>query len=94
MESQAKFSIGIYGCKKRSSEFEISSPISKSTLRKIEIERVRPETQARQIFFTENKKVTFLLKKEAICMDQIKKKAFFNQMKKETQTEYASEVNR
>ncbi|XP_020291993.1 uncharacterized protein LOC109858794 isoform X2 [Pseudomyrmex gracilis] len=88
MDSQTKISIGIYGCKERNGEFEISKPICKSTMRKIE--RARPETEARRKFSTENKKVTFLPKKEAIRTDQIKKEASFVQTKKETQTEYAS----
>lgn len=87
VESQApKISIGVYGCKDRSAEYEIPSPISKTaiTARKIEIERSRSKAESRQRFSTQ--------KKEAHIACQVKREAPAVPVKRESRAEHANEV--
>lgn len=86
VESQApKISIGVYGCKDRSAEYEIPSPIGKTVIaaRKIEIERSRPKAETRQRLSTQ---------KEAHIVCQVKKEAPAVPVKRESRVERANEV--
>lgn len=87
VESQApKISIGVYGCKNRSAEYDIPSPIGKTVIaaRKIEIERSRSKAETRQRFSTQ--------KKEAHTAYQVKKEAPATPVKRESRAEHANEV--
>ncbi|XP_071641471.1 uncharacterized protein [Temnothorax longispinosus] len=86
VESQApKISIGVYGCKDRSAEYEIPSPISKTVIaaRKIEIERSRSKAETRQRLSTQ--------KKDAHSACQVKKEAPAAPVKRESRAEHANE---
>ncbi|XP_011637330.1 nucleolar and coiled-body phosphoprotein 1-like isoform X7 [Pogonomyrmex barbatus] len=86
VEPQApKITIGVYGCKDRSTEFEIPSPISKiAASRKIEIERSRSKAETRQRLSTQ--------KRETItaCQER-KKEAPATPVKRESRVEHANE---
>jgi len=89
VESQApKISIGVYGCKDRSTEYEIPSPIGKTAIavRKIEIERSRSKAETRQRHSTQ--------KKEAHIACQVKREAPVVPVKTESRAERANEVKR
>ncbi|XP_011880040.1 PREDICTED: WEB family protein At5g16730, chloroplastic-like isoform X7 [Vollenhovia emeryi] len=86
VESQApKISIGVYGCKDRSAEYEIPSPIGKTVIaaRKIEIERSRSKAETRQRLSTQ--------KREANTACQVKKEAPAPPVKRESRAEHANE---
>lgn len=87
VESQApKISIGVYGCKDRSTEFRV--PDRSITVRKIEIERSRSKVDTRQRLPTQ--------KKEAPLVCQVKIKAPSTQVEREVRMERVTtnEVNR
>lgn len=87
VESQApKISIGVYGCKDRSAEYEIPNPIGKTVIaaRKIEIERSRSKAETRQRLSSQ--------KKEAHTVCQVKKEAPTVPVKKESRAEHVNEV--
>lgn len=87
VESQApKISIGVYGCKDRSTEFRV--PDRPITMRKIEIERSRSKVDARQ---------RLPQKKEASLVCQVKIEAPSTQVEREVvrmERVTTNEVNR
>lgn len=87
VESQTpKISIGVYGCKDRSTEFRV--PDRPITMRKIEMERSRSKVDTRQRLPTQ--------KKEAPPVCQVKIEAPSTQMEREVRMErvITNEVNR